>query len=120
MQRDMNLVRQILLELEKSDGYSEFRTIRIQGQSSEVIAYHLILLYEAGLIEGTPNKQTFNSPASISTRRLTWDGHEFLDLSRNDKLWKKALEEVKKAGAPFTLDILKGLLLFWSKKQLGI
>ena len=53
----------------------------------------------------------------ITFRRLTWEGHEFLDAVRDPEVWtqtKKGAEEVK----AFTFDLLKDLAKDFLKKQL--
>lgn len=52
MKRDMDLVRLILLEIEKSteDPRSEIR-LQIPNYTFEQISYHVMILHEAGLIE---------------------------------------------------------------------
>ena len=60
--------------------------------------YHCTLLEDAGYLETHPR----NKPIlrSFSIRRITWDGHEFLDAIRDEGTWKKTKEFVsKKVGS---------------------
>ena len=50
-------------------------------------------------------------------KSLTWDGHEFLDSARNETLWRKAKEELKKTGN-FSFQILGEMLLSLARNQL--
>lgn len=50
MKRDMDLVREILLEIEKSYVSTAIRDLQIDGYDKETIAYHCKILHEAGLV----------------------------------------------------------------------
>ncbi|MFZ1073703.1 MAG: DUF2513 domain-containing protein [Verrucomicrobiia bacterium] len=52
--------------------------------------------------------------------RPTWDGHEFLDAARNDTIWRKAGEQIKKSGVDVTLSLLKEILNQILKQSLGL
>jgi DNA-binding Lrp family transcriptional regulator len=111
MKRDMDLVREILMEIEKG-GPSTLGEVHIEGYSSEEVSYHVRLMGEAGLIEasGTQiNAGPNASPDAIEWEqvRLTWAGHEFLDASRNDTMWAKAKDKVLSTTGTLTLDALK-------------
>lgn len=76
--------------------------------------YHSALLIEAGLVHGAIGLDSDGQPANTAPLRLTWHGHEFLDAARNETIWKKAGEQIKKSGVDVTFallaDILKQLL----------
>jgi len=53
MKRDMDLARQILFEIEKlPHGYDVIFQPEIEGHSFEAVSYHIMLLTQAGYIEG--------------------------------------------------------------------
>ena len=89
MKRDMDLVREILLQLENSNaqplGPAE---IAIEGRTNTEVSYHIELLHEAGLLEA----RNWSSHSGHDWRaiRLTWWGHEFLDAARSDTIWREA------------------------------
>ena len=121
MKRDMDLIRELLLKLESlpirfpdtmlilpGDG-----RIAVPGHSNDEVDYHLSLLREARFIECPGSKP---AGGGINFRRLTWEGHEFVDAVRSPEVWaktKKSAEEVK----GFTLDLLKDLAKGFLKKQ---
>lgn len=112
MKRNLDLIRQILLKIEQSPRPGDLIEIKIDGHTSEEIAYHLGLLHEAGYIIA----MSFQGDNHIDwmPSRLTWEGHEFLDLARDDPRWKKAKEMVAQAGAfsfPILAELLKKLIL---------
>src|SRR5262245_10975107 len=103
MQRDMDLVRMILLETEQHQEPNQDVQIQAASYSPEQIAYHVKLLAQAGYIEAND----YSSLGNLAWRptSLTWDGHEFLDATRNSKIWQRLKAELKDKGAtlPFTL-----------------
>ena len=115
MKRDMDLVRLILLEIEKSgeDPRSEIH-LEIPNYTYEQVSYHIMILHEAGLIEAD-DLSTMGSDSFWLPKRLTWNGHEFLDAARNDGIWKQAMKKANNVG----FELLKELLLNMTRQQLG-
>src|SRR5450432_1997113 len=94
MKRDMDLIRTILLEVEKSTSPGG-RQIKLPDHSREELYYNAQLAQDAGLIDArfAPGSTDFH------VLRLTNAGHEFLEAARNDTLWAKAKEiAIKKTG----------------------
>ncbi len=88
MKRDMDLVRAILIEMEKWTPGQDGGEIEVQGRTPEEITYHLGLMHEAGLIKAI-NASSHDGEAWLPLKIL-WDGHEFLDAARSDTVWAKA------------------------------
>lgn len=104
MQRNMDLVRMILTRLESSPGGWAPKDFGIQSFSPEEIGYHVHIMMQEGLIEGT-DVTCFEStgPEAIPTS-LTWNGHEFLDLARDQDRWNRAKAIIAKVGgAPISV-----------------
>ena len=121
MKRDMDLVRDILLDVETKGQPTvgeQTIDIAIEGREIEEVQYHLWLLVEAGLIDAhlTTNPQV-HTPTRVRLRRLTWQGHEFLDTIRDPEIWKKTKQGTAAAGG-FTLDLLKNLATGFIRKQI--
>ncbi len=116
MKRDMDLVRLILLEIEKSgeDPRSAIR-LQLQNYTSEQVSYHVMILNDAGLIEAY-NLSTLGTGSIWRPKRLTWSGHEFLDAARNDSIWNKAKEK----ATSMNFELLKELLLVMTRQQLEL
>ena len=99
MKRDLDLVRRILLHIEKSGtSPTGFGAFVEDGYDLPAIHYHIRLLHDAGLIEADEIV-----PGQWWPERMTWSGHEFLDVARNEELWRETKEKVEKSagGAPF-------------------
>jgi len=95
MKRDMDLIRDILLKVEEDETLtgSRFKTFDssdFAGHSDAEITYHVDLLFEADLIDGSPN---MNPLPAIS--RLTWQGHEFIAATKDPKVWASVKERLK-------------------------
>ncbi|MBI2887056.1 MAG: DUF2513 domain-containing protein, partial [Chloroflexi bacterium] len=105
MQRDMELARKILLEIEKQPYTMGWVDLDISGYSAHAVSYHVQIMAEASLVEAD-DVSTFGG-SDWRAKRLTWAGHEFLDASRDEGRWKEALTVVKKAGGGLTFDVLK-------------
>jgi hypothetical protein len=85
MERDIDLIRELLLRIAanpKLDGrhfYVYDESDKPDGYSLADVTYHVDLLFEAGLVEGSPRSEK----PMIS--KFTWQGHEFVDNIRDDE-----------------------------------
>ena len=97
----MELIRLLLIEQEQGaepDGLSAY-------PEDEQI-YNLELMRDAGLIIAFPSKDAEGITRGVAIERLTWTGHDFLDATRDSKIWKKAKEHVIKLGMSWTFHTL--------------
>lgn len=94
MERDLNLIRKIVLDL-RTHGYrtSDYDRPR------PVVDYHMWLLHDGGLVEGGLH--------------LTEAGREFADLARSESTWEDAWKRARERGMessvsfPIFLDLLE-------------
>ena len=100
MKRDLDLIRLILLDLEKEEEVS------LAAYSDAQITYHKALAYEAGLAEGRVHEKD-GLPDLAILLRLTWAGHEFLDEARSETTWNKAKSIVKEKGMSISVEAMK-------------
>jgi hypothetical protein len=103
----MDFVREILLRTEDA----EFNGVTVGSFVTEerdkvAVAYHFQILHEAGLVQA--NLLTFERHGAVdgTIERLTWSGHEFIDATRNDTIWKKTKAVVGKQLGTAPFDIL--------------
>ena len=88
MKLDHDCVRHLLLFVEESLDYGDeidTHSISIDNYTPEEITYTAEKLIEAGYLNGGPIPD-------ILISSLTFNGHEFLDNIRDDKVWKKTKE----------------------------
>ena len=108
MKRDMDLVRLILLKIEEEHTSGLVMGITIDNYDIETVAYHCEIMYQAGLILEYKRERAWgNKTVSVAVGGLTWEGQDYLDKVRDDKLWKKTKEEISKKGLPLVFDTIK-------------
>jgi len=103
MKRDINLVRELLLYFEEITTVSTFEVaggdvqkyFEKKGFSDDQVDYHVALLHDAELILAS-NPQFIGQRGFWIVGRLTWKGHEYLEVMRDKSKWKKALAILKK------------------------
>jgi hypothetical protein len=115
MKRDMELIRLILQEVERAQTFDEDLNINLDGYSKKEVDYHVILLNEAGLIV-TYDESTLAGIRLIPLR-LTWQGHEFLEATKNTDAWSKTKEIMVKSGG-FVFEVAKSILITYITQQL--
>lgn len=115
MKRNMDLIREMLFWLEE---HSDLESI--SGYTPKEIAYHVSLLESAGLVTQESYHNLFLNDSTLEGIRITWEGHEFLDASRNVSLWEKAKKlALEKTGA-LSFEVLKAILVQLSKDAITI
>ena len=115
MKRDMDLCRQILLEIEATRPGEPIEMLQAGASGNDVIE-HLQLLQDAGLIEARVDRHF----RDYSIQRLTWEGHEFLQAARDDGVWAKAKERIGSAWESVTFPLLMKVLEEGVGKALGL
>ena len=105
MKRDMDIIRQILLNTE-DDKYPYGARVSLDGVPDQTCAYHVALILDAGLAEGRVLKSSSSPYVAAMIDRLTSAGHDFCDGIRQDTIWNKAREHILKPGASYGLSIL--------------
>lgn len=108
MKRDMDLIREILLEIEKEPFGLGHTKIKLPDYDKATIYGHIRILAQAGLIDAEDH-HTIDT-ARWYAKHLTWEGHEFLEASRDESQWKRAIAVIKEKGGALTFDMLKTLL----------
>jgi len=114
MKLDMDLVRDLLLQIESLKPYEGFLIIE---KDKLIDAEHIELLIEANLIKGSV-KLLYPRIPDIKVFRLTWEGHQFLETIRDDKVWRNTKSTLSKAGS-FTLDLIQKVAVDIITKQIN-
>jgi hypothetical protein len=121
MERDMDLIRHLLLFVEKDSLFDGRAMISPEIPSDfgadhyslDQVAYHVGLLIEAGLLKGAVG------PVAPYVSRLTWQGHEFLDDIRDQAIWAKTKERIQGLSS-VALSIVGEIAKAEIKKKLGL
>jgi hypothetical protein len=108
MKRDMDLLRSLLLEIEKLpfNNHGMGGQTTIPGRTDEEVCYHALLAQDAGFIDA----KFLPGTTAFFVRRLTYQGTEFLELARDNSTWEKAKEKVQSTTGQLTVEGLKIVL----------
>lgn len=105
MQRDWEVVRQVLLGLEQlGTGASVVPDSDVPPYDRENVAYHMKLLAEAGIVDAHCTETTGGTHCLAS--RLTWAGHEFLDHVRDHTVWNRIEATAREKGLALSFDVI--------------
>jgi len=106
MKRDPQLFREILLKCEAHEhGYAPMN-LKIDGYTEEQVGYHVHLLGDAGYMDViSMNSFRSNKSPNAKPRSITHSGHEFLDVIRDDEVWKTTKGVIAKTGG-WTLGVI--------------
>lgn len=118
MKRDMDLVREILIAVEEGN-------IKLDNleYDRDQINFHVELMEEHGLVEAIvipSNDSVEHKILACSVKKLTWEGHEFLEKARNKFIWEQAKRKCLEGTGGLAIELLKGCLVHVAKQKLGI
>jgi DNA-binding PadR family transcriptional regulator len=111
MKRDIELVKQILSNIESNDTNNPIFDIELKDYKPQRVYYHCHLLIDAGLIEGYVDRSIGGTMRINRIYGLTWEGHEFLDAAKNEKVWTAIKDKFTDQSISIPFSILKKLLL---------
>lgn len=117
MERNMGLIRDILLEIEQQPDRHVWFSLQFDGFAPQEIDYHLLLLEDAGFIRLT--RKTASNEDTVFCGRLTWQGHEFLEAVKSDERWARLKAAMDDAGG-FVAEVAKALAISWMKAEAGL
>lgn len=115
MKRNMEIIRSILLAVEDGNDPNQ-----IEGATDEQVRYHQALLVEAGLVHGNVTFYLSNAsevPDVVKISKLSWQGHEFIDLAKQQQIWNTIKSEFKEASFGTVIAVAKDLAEGWAKKR---
>ena len=110
MKRDMDLVRGILLYVEEHNAW-QWRSTNsspIAGYTPAQVTEHIGLLIQGGLLDGK-DMSTLTAVAWHNLK-LTWQGHDFIELARSDTRWGKARDTILNQGLAVTVEVISEML----------
>jgi hypothetical protein len=111
MRRDWDIVKKILKATEDLKLGKALTRHSFPDEDVDVIAYHVELLGEAGLIQIGLHHEQGGGVTHFHIWRLTWEGHEFLDSIRNDSIWQKTKDTFSHQGISMSFDMVKAVAL---------
>ena len=114
MKRDLDLIREILLQVEERKDSNTLGLVDVEGRSRDEVCGHVQMLEGAGFVDGA----SYESVPMIV--RLTWEGHDFLDSVRDDSVWSAVKKKLTAVGGSTSIDVLKALVTQVVKGKLGL
>jgi hypothetical protein len=114
MKRNMELIRLLLM---RSEG-DEQAAKEAEHYSVEERACHVALLKDAGFVQAMIRTDSEGRPSGAVVIRLTWQGHDFLQATRDPKIWNKIKDTILKEGVSWTSSLLLQLLKYEAKRRL--
>lgn len=112
MKRDLNLMRQIMLDLENNDDYYTDLNSLYPNSNKEFLicaAYHLRLLEDAGYIQlGKPTMM--GGWVDYPVNLITNQGYEFIRLTQEPTIWEKSLPLIMKGGGIASIQVIQDIL----------
>jgi hypothetical protein len=120
MKRDMELIRELMLSIESQDGDFNYESVKAIGYDEPQINYHLELLIEAKLVVGEVHPLMGGFSPIIHIEKLSWSGHEFLENTRNESVWKETVKIVKEKGGSMAIGILTQVAAAVAKQRMGL
>lgn len=121
MKLDKELVREILLAVEAHNEALGWMNLKVEGRADKDVSYHVMLLDEAGLLSGVSLGGL--NQFKWQPKRLTYQGHEFLETVRDGEVWrrtKEGAETVGGAGLGMLVELGKAYGKQIFKERLGI
>ena len=114
MSLNLDLCRRFLIALDAGANDGE-RDAQLTGcGGSDNLETQIRLLTEAGLVRSLATESA-TVPADGPGVALTPSGREFLRLTRNDAIWKRACSELAAGKAPVTLQAVRARVLEWGQ-----
>jgi len=111
MKRNMELVRLILLAMDKHEHGFAPPDFTIAGYDQEVIGHHVWLMAQGDLITAVVTTAMGDPSPVAMPVTITWTGHDFLEAVRNDTVWSKVKTQLKDRGISLPFSLLQDLAL---------
>lgn len=118
MKRNLDLIRDVLLAVEGHDRPTKTVEIRVEGASPEEIAYHVMLLGQAQFVDAVDMSD--GQMLDWRPKSLTWQGHEFLDATRNASVWRQVKAKLSERAMDAPLAVVQELAIKYASSMLGL
>jgi hypothetical protein len=119
MKRDMDLVREIMLKIEALPTGPPV-LYRVSEVEDLVLLNHLEMLIDAGLVRGKISRSQGARGDVIGISTLTWEGHEWIDLVRDPRVWDEAKTELQENGGALSFELTKAVAMRIHRVRMGL
>ncbi len=115
MKRDLDLIRAILMAVEANPDPQAWIDPEPSGYSTDQVSYHVMLMDQAGLVEGWDRSAI--GVFRWSARNLTWLGHEGLEAARAEPVWQRARERLEASCEGSVFEVLREALVAAARER---
>ena len=120
MRRDLDLVRDILIQVGEADSPVDYEDLG-NGKPAALVAYHCELMAQRGLIDlGLVQRDSGGDYLVLQVSGLTWDGEDYLAAVADPYVWKRAKSEVAKVAKSVTFAALKTAAVLIVEQQIKL
>ena len=119
MKRDLDLVRQLLLQIEAlpAGPPAQYRTSEIEDP---VLLAHFELVIGAGLVNGKIARSQGARGDVISISGLTWEGHEWIEMVRSQAVWNETRATLLDGAGALTYELTRAVAGKILRARLGL
>lgn len=103
----MDLVRSILLQAESAGCPLSLGQISHDGHTDEETVFHIRLMEGRGLIGARVQTAWGGEVLMCEIESLTWEGLDFLDAVRSERVWSRVRRAISESVGDTTLDVVK-------------
>lgn len=104
MELDMDLVREILLELEQLPWTDSLHELELEGRSSKEVMYHVKMMGQANLLD-IFQLNTHDGPGYYPID-ITWEGQQFLAKIKSVEVYEQAKTTLLQKTGALAFDLL--------------
>lgn len=120
MRRDLDLVRDILIQVGEADGPVDYEDLG-NGRPAALVAYHCELMAQHGLIDlGLVQRDSGGDYVFLQVNGLTWDGEDYLVAVADPGVWKRAKAEAAKVAKSVTFAAIKTAAVLIVEQQIRL
>ena len=120
MKLDPDLLRDILTFAEDMPAGEHRDVPALSDHEWMLVACHTRHLHAAGYLEGSIEIDQHGRPALCRITDLSWKGHEFLGLARDNEGWAWAKKSISGKALSTSMSVLTRALEAYTLLQLGI
>ena len=119
MRRDLDLARDILIQVGEADGPVDYEELG-NGRPAALVAYHCVLMAQRGLLDlGLVRRDSGGDYVILQVNGLTWDGEDYLAAIADPGVWKRAKAEAAKVAKSVTFEVLKTAAVLIVEQRFG-
>jgi hypothetical protein len=119
MRRDLDLVRQLLLQIEAlpAGPPAQYRAGEVEDP---VLLAHLEMLIASGLVNGKISRSQGSRGDVISISGLTWEGHEWVEMVRSQGVWNETKTALVEHGGVMSFELARAVAARILRLRLGL